>query len=67
MYQLLKSTALEHDLLSGQVLHISCTIENICDPLRTEVRGVDTNGLSQQHTVRSSSMAGHTVLLIPLV
>lgn len=55
-------------MLWCQVLHINYTTDNICDSLRTEVRGVDTKYLFiQQNSVRSSSTAGHVASLIPLV
>ncbi len=62
------STALQREVLWCQVLHINYTTDNICDSLRSEVRGVDTKYLFvQQNSVRSSSMAGHVASLIPLV
>lgn len=58
------SLTLQHGLLWCRVLHINYTTDNICDSLRTEVRGADTKYLCVQlNSVGSSSMAGHVASL----
>lgn len=58
------SLTLQHGLLWCRVLPINYTTDNICDSLRTELRGADTKYLCVQlNSVGSSSMAGHVASL----